>query len=91
MTYDHLLPIYFQDKRADDVSVLSLSSTSLGGGLGIPLQDVGIIMSANGLIQLFIQGAIFPLLASWLGVWRLLVLVTMGHPVAYFIVPVSNL
>ncbi|KAF2644605.1 MFS multidrug transporter-like protein [Massarina eburnea CBS 473.64] len=87
MTYDHLLPIYFQDKRADDVSVLSISSNSLGGGLGIPLQDVGIIMSVNGLIQLFIQGAIFPVLASWFGVWRLLVIVTIGHPIAYFIVP----
>ncbi|KAF1953644.1 MFS general substrate transporter [Byssothecium circinans] len=87
MTYDHLLPIYFQDKRADDISLLSLSFTSLAGGLGIPLQDVGIIMSVNGLIQLFIQGAVFPVLASWFGVWKLLVIVTIGHPIAYFVVP----
>ena len=88
MTYDHLLPIFLQDKRADDISAFAMSpSTSLGGGLGIPLQDVGIIMSINGLIQLFIQGAVFPVLASWFGVWKLLVLVTIGHPIAYFIVP----
>ncbi|KAF2678402.1 MFS general substrate transporter [Lentithecium fluviatile CBS 122367] len=88
MTYDHLLPIFLQDKRADDVSSFTLSpSTSLAGGLGIPLQDVGIIMSINGLVQLFIQGAIFPVLASWFGVWKLLVLVTIGHPIAYFVVP----
>lgn len=44
-------------------------------------------MSVNGLIQLFIQGAVFPVLASYFGVWKLLVLVTICHPVAYFIVP----
>jgi len=88
MTYDHLLPIFLQDKRADDISSFATSpSTSLGGGLGIPLQDVGVIMSINGLIQLFIQGAVFPFLASWFGVWKLLILVTIGHPIAYFIVP----
>jgi hypothetical protein len=89
MTYDHLLPIFLQDKRADDISSFAVAhqTTSLGGGLGIPLQNVGIIMSINGLIQLFIQGAVFPVLASWFGVWRLLVLVTIGHPIAYFIVP----
>jgi hypothetical protein len=87
MTYDHLLPIFLQDKRADDVSSMALSPNALGGGLGIPLQEVGIIMSVNGLIQLLIQAAVFPILASWFGVWRLLILVTVGHPFAYFIVP----
>lgn len=87
MTYDHLLPIFLQDKRADDVSSMALSPNALGGGLGIPLQNVGIIMSVNGLVQLFIQAAIFPVLASFFGVWRLLMLVTIGHPVAYFITP----
>lgn len=87
MTYDHLLPIFLQDKRADDVSSMALSPNALGGGLGIPLQNVGIIMSINGLIQLFIQAAVFPVLASFFGVWRLLILVTIGHPIAYFIVP----
>jgi hypothetical protein len=88
MTYDHLLPIFLQDKRADDISAFTDSpSPSFAGGLGIPLQNVGIIMSINGLIQLFIQGAVFPVLASWFGVWKLLVLVTIGHPIAYFVVP----
>jgi len=88
MTYDHLLPIYLQDKRADDFSFFTTSPfAAFAGGLGIPLQDVGIIMSINGVIQLFIQGAVFPVLASWFGVWKLLVLVTIGHPIAYFIVP----
>ncbi|CAI6340640.1 unnamed protein product [Periconia digitata] len=87
MTYDHLLPIYFQDRRADELLITKISPASFAGGLGIPLQDVGIIMSINGLIQLFIQAAVFPLLASYFGVWKLLVLVTIGHPVAYIIVP----
>lgn len=91
MTYDHLLPIFLQGKRSDDISVFTTSPSSLGGGLGVPLQDVGIILSVNGLIQLFIQAVVFPLLASWLGVWRLLVLVTIGHPIAYFIVPFLQL
>ncbi|PVI01368.1 MFS general substrate transporter [Periconia macrospinosa] len=87
MTYDHLLPIYFQDKRADEVFISGISPASFAGGLGIPLQDVGIIMSINGLIQLFIQGAVFPVLASFFGVWKLLVLVTIGHPLGYIVVP----
>jgi hypothetical protein len=51
------------------------------------MQQVGLIMSFNGIIALFVQGLLFPLLASWLGVWRLFVIVTIGHPLAYFIVP----
>jgi hypothetical protein len=80
MTYDHLMPIFFQDKRAHP-------GNKLTGGLGLKTQSVGVIMSINGLIAMFIQGAIFPLMASWLGVWRLFVLVTLGHPIAYFVVP----
>lgn len=87
MTYDHLLPIFLQDKRAEDISAYGASPTSFAGGLGLSIQDVGIIMSINGLIALFVQAVIFPCMASWIGVWKLLVLVTIGHPVAYFIVP----
>ncbi|KAJ4377685.1 hypothetical protein N0V83_000514 [Neocucurbitaria cava] len=92
MTYDHLLPIFLQDKRADDdINALDLASASLGGGLGIPIQNVGIIMSFNGVIQLAIQALIFPPLADCFGVWRLLLMVTVAHPIAYFIVPFLQL
>jgi hypothetical protein len=92
MTYDHLLPIFLQDKRADDdMNALELSSSSLGGGLGIPIQNVGIIMSINGIIQLAIQGLVFPVLADIFGVWRLLLIVTIAHPIAYFVVPFLQL
>lgn len=81
MTYDHLLPIYFQDLPKNDPTY------PFAGGLGLSMQQVGMIMSINGLIALFIQGVLFPLLASWMGVWRLFILATIGHPLAYFIVP----
>lgn len=95
MTYDHLLPIFLQDKRADDdrnaFHTFDISPATLGGGLGIPIQTVGIIMSINGVIQLAIQGLVFPVLADWFGVWKLLLLVTLAHPVAYIIVPFLQL
>ncbi|KAF2133451.1 MFS multidrug transporter-like protein [Dothidotthia symphoricarpi CBS 119687] len=92
MTFDHLLPIFLQDKRAEnEVNTLDLSLSSLGGGLGMPIQTVGIILSVNGVIQLAIQAFVFPLLAKFLGVWRLLLLVTVFHPLAYFAVPFLQL
>jgi hypothetical protein len=91
MTYDHLLPIFLQDKRSDDVHAQELSSTALGGGLGMSTQQVGLILSINGIIQLAIQAVVFPLLADFFGVWRLLLLVTIAHPIAYIIVPFLQL
>jgi hypothetical protein len=44
-------------------------------------------MSVNGIIALVIQAVVFPLFAEWLGVWDVFVLVTVLHPIAYFIVP----
>jgi hypothetical protein len=91
MTYDHLLPIFLQDKRAADVHAFDVSSTPLGGGLGIPIQNVGLIMSINGVIQLVVQACIFPPLADLVGVLRLLLLVTIIHPIAYIMVPLLQL
>ena len=94
MVFDSLLPIYLQDDRAGDPSASSISiaatasgETALGGGLGLSLKQVGLIMSVNGVIALFMQGAVFPLVAEWLGVWRLFQVVTLLHPVVYFLVP----
>ena len=91
MTYDHLLPIFFQDERVapDGTHMMgtSLPSGSLAGGLGLSTKDVGVIMTFQGLIALFVQGVVFPLMASYLGIWRTFITVTIAHPVAYFIVP----
>lgn len=96
MTYDHLLPIYLQDKRGPSIDIdsqmyTSYSSSGLNpnfaGGLGLSIQNVGVIMSVNGIIALFIQAVVFPPLATLLGVWTLFLLVTILHPIAYFVVP----
>lgn len=44
-------------------------------------------MSVNGVIALVIQGVVFPLMAVWLGVWKLFIVVTILHPIDYFLVP----
>jgi len=90
MAYDHLMPIFFQDERwlsGDKTTIIAGNAFNLAGGLGLSTQQVGIIMSVNGLIALFVQGLIFPTMASWFGVWRLFVIVTVGHPLAYFVMP----
>ncbi|KAJ5663782.1 hypothetical protein N7507_004513 [Penicillium longicatenatum] len=78
MTYDHLLPIFLQDDNKRSASPSSL--------FDIP-GTVGMIMSTDGIIALVIQTVIFPALAHWLGVWRLFVVVTILHPISYFMVP----
>lgn len=85
MTYDHLLPIFLQDENDTPGNVHS--AFDIPGGLGLTTRYVGLIMSIDGLIALFIQAIIFPLFASWLGVWKTFVTVTVMHPIAYFIVP----
>lgn len=64
---------------------------SLAGGLGLNVKDVGVIMSINGIIALVVQAVIFPVMASLLGVWKVFLLVTILHPIAYFIVPFLTL
>lgn len=86
MAYDHLLPIFLQDERVPEATA-GASPFRIPGGLGLTTTSVGIIMSINGLIALFIQAVIFPLFASWFGVWKTFVIVTILHPIAYFIMP----
>lgn len=87
MTYDHLLPIFLQDNPRRHHYESASSPFNVPGGLGLTTQAVGIIMSINGVIALVIQAVVFPLFAAWLGVWKVLILVTVLHPVEYFIVP----
>ena len=85
MTYDHLLPIFLQDELV--ITKAASSPFHIPGGLGLATQSVGLIMSVNGVIALFIQAIIFPLFAAWLGIWKTFVIVTCLAPLAYFIVP----
>ena len=85
MTFDHLLPIFLQDKSHGNPSLRSFPHIT--GGLGLSTRTVGFIMSVDGLMALFIQSVIFAPLTDWLGVWRLFVIVTALHPITYFIIP----
>ncbi len=100
MTYDHLLPIFCQDDRAtaggdEMLSILAASTAngngSLAGGLGFSIKEVGFIMTVNGAIALFVQAFVFPIMASLLGVWKTFLVVSILHPIAYFIVPFLTL
>lgn len=89
MCYDHLLPIFYQDSRSagPDFTIASTNLFHVDGGLGLSTKDVGVIMAFNGIIALAVQAIIFPFAAERLGIWRIFVIVTILHPVAYFIVP----
>lgn len=94
MTFDHLLPIFLEDSRADVAASVSSISSPLGlllspgpGGLGLTVRSVGMIMAVNGLIALFIQAVVFPLAAEVFGIFRLFLIVVLAHPVAYLIMP----
>ncbi|KKA20409.1 MFS transporter [Rasamsonia emersonii CBS 393.64] len=87
MTFDHLFPIFLQDEPKGVTLFDHFSPLHIPGGLGLSTRTVGLVMSVDGLIALFIQSVVFPPLADWLAVWRLFVLVTVLHPITYFIVP----
>jgi MFS family permease len=92
MTYDHLLPIFFEDKTGQPLSSVSVVSTIRNpffspGGLGLSVQKVGVIMSINGIIALFVQAIVFPLAAEKFGIHRLFILVSVLHPIAYLVMP----
>jgi hypothetical protein len=99
MTFDHLLPIFFEDDRAPAHSLSSILTAALTlggggkspfyspGGLGLSLQAVGVIMAVQGAIALFMQAVVFPLMAERVGVYRLFIFITFFHPVVYLIVP----
>lgn len=90
MTFDHLLPIFLEDDRRGFSAMsprLGLDPFHSPGGLGLTIQQVGVIMSSDGLIALFIQAFIFPFAAAKFGVHRLFTLVTLLHPITYLIMP----
>lgn len=93
MSFDHLLPIFFEDQKASTNRLMEAGLPSFNpvyspGGLGLSMQAVGVIMAVNGLLALFVQAVAFPIAAAWIGVFRLFVIVTVLHPIAYLIMPV---
>ncbi|KAI1377785.1 MFS general substrate transporter [Hypoxylon crocopeplum] len=93
MTYDHLLPIFFEDDKvpidyAPEEGFFSRFNPLYSpGGLGLSMQSVGFVMAINGVIALFVQVFVFPFAAERIGVFRLFIAATVLHPLAYVIVP----
>ncbi|KAM0260940.1 hypothetical protein ACHAPA_010022 [Fusarium lateritium] len=90
MTFDHLLPIFFEADRANATEMIksvSIFPFYSPGGLGMTLQDVGMIMAFDGGIALFIQVFIFPWAVKKVGTYRLFLLVTVLHPMIYALMP----
>ncbi|KAJ5496383.1 Tetracycline resistance protein TetA/multidrug resistance protein MdtG [Penicillium fimorum] len=87
MTYDHLLPIFLQDKDPRGLPHSHHSPFDIPGGVGLSTRAVGVIMSTDGIIALVIQSIIFPVLTHYLGIWHLFIIVTVLHPIAYLMVP----
>ncbi len=90
MTYDHLLPIYLEDDRAQDPLIMTergFNPFYSPGGLGLSVQSVGAIMSVDGVIALFVQAIIFPQMAERFGIHQLFKLVTILHPITFLLVP----
>lgn len=90
MTFDHLMPIFFEEKRTSAVELLK-SGTMFPlyspGGLGLTLRNVGMVMAVDGGIALVIQIFIFPWAARKFGTFRLFLIVTALHPIAYLLMP----
>jgi hypothetical protein len=90
MSYDHLLPIFLEDDQGTRETISAIANGSplnVPAGLGLSVQQVGVIMSVNGMIALFVQAVIFPLVAERFGIYRLFITVSILHPIAYMMVP----
>lgn len=80
MAYITNLPIYLLDDP-------QFEGIDFQGGLGLDLHDVGAFLAVNGVIALFIQGAIFPIFVESLGVWISFATMIVLYPTTYLIVP----
>ncbi|KAI0889238.1 MFS general substrate transporter [Annulohypoxylon maeteangense] len=82
MAFSTLLPTHLLDKPAAPPGSLDLI-----GGLGYTVHDVGVYLSINGILGLFIQGFIFPIFVDKVGVWKSFVLNIILYPLAYVFMP----
>ncbi|KAI1470359.1 MFS general substrate transporter [Daldinia caldariorum] len=84
MAFNTLLPTHLLDKPAAPAAPGRLD---LVGGLGYTVHDVGIYLSVNGILGLFIQGFIFPIFVDKVGVWKSFVVSIVLYPSAYVVMP----
>ncbi|KAI1460312.1 MFS general substrate transporter [Annulohypoxylon moriforme] len=82
MAFSTLLPTHLLDKPAAAPGDLDLV-----GGMGYTVHDVGVYLSINGILGLFIQGVIFPIFVDRVGVWKSFVMNIILYPLAYVFMP----
>ena len=87
MGYFNLLPIYLLDKPSHP----GTSTIDLRGGLGYDIHAVGSFMAVNGLISVIVQGLIFPIFVSKVGVWKSFVTMVVLYPLTYPLMPLLTL
>jgi hypothetical protein len=81
MAYVSILPAYIIDKKPIHPGL------DFKGGLGMGLPDVGVFLTINGFITLFVQAFIFPIFVEWVGVWNSFFWIIILYPITYIIVP----
>ncbi|KAI0393488.1 MFS general substrate transporter [Xylariaceae sp. FL0594] len=82
MAFWTLFPTHLLDKPAVPHGQLDRV-----GGLGLTIHDVGIYLSINGVLGLFIQGLIFPVFVDRVGVWHSFLISVVLFPLAYLVMP----
>ncbi|KAI2607107.1 MFS general substrate transporter [Hypoxylon fragiforme] len=82
MAFSTLLPTHLLDKPA-----AAPGEIDLVGGLGYTVHDVGVYLSVNGILGLFVQAVIFPIFVDRVGVWKSFVLNIIFYPLAYVVMP----
>jgi len=87
MAFSSLLPVYL----LDDPATTQRSHLDLHGGIGQTLPQVGTILAVNSIISLLVQGVVFPIYVSYLGVWYTVITLSLAAPFVYIITPFITL
>ena len=87
MGYFNLLPIYLLDEPSHP----DTSAIDLKGGLGYNIHAVGSFMAANGFMSVAVQGLIFPIFVSKVGVWKSFATMIFLYPLTYPLMPLLTM
>lgn len=82
MAASSLLATYLLDEPSETRGTLDLV-----GGLGYTVHDVGLYLAVNGGLGLLIQGVVFPMYVSRMGVWHSFLSMIILYPVSYMLMP----
>jgi hypothetical protein len=85
MTYDSLFPVFLSTPHTANPSVKLPFKFS--DGLGMPQQEVGIILSAQGIYSLLVNMAVVPWAISRFGALRLFRFLAVSYCLLYFLTP----